>query len=731
MNIVIVEDAELVRAQLTRLIAREPRLSVVGTAADEAEAVDVILRTGADAVLLDLSLAPGSGLRVLRRIRQQGCGARVLILTNNSDPALRQACDALGVQGYFDKTHEFEACLAQLVAWLPPLPANETRRLELLLDTALLDTPEQEVFDNLTCMAAEIAQTPIALISLVGADRQWFLSRTGTDLRETSRSVSFCAHAILHDDLMEVPDARSDPRFTDNPLVTGAANIRFYAGLPLVFPSGEALGTLCVIDSEPRALTDAQRHALKTLASSAVTQIELRRRVRHLEEESERRRIAEARIHHLATRDPLTGLPNRTTFRDRLEHHIQIALRQNTALGVMFIDLDGFKPINDTLGHDIGDEVLVRVAERLKATVRSSDTPARLGGDEFAIVLPELSTEAEVMQVAAKLIAALSEPIAAKGHTVQLSASIGGALFPDHGRLGDELLRNADLAMYHAKQNGRRRACIYSRALSDLAAERLSLECDLREALRRDELVLHYQPQIALHDGELRGVEALVRWPHPKYGLLAPERFVPLAERTGLIGSLTQRALDIALAQLHDWDRRGLDVPRTAINVPASEISAEFAAALEASLERHRIAPHRLELEITESTLANEGGDTMRVLGNLRSRGISIAVDDFGIGSSSLAQLQRLPIDSLKIDRSFIRSIETSPGDQAIVCAVIGMGNALGLQVVAEGVERAAQLEAVRQAGCHVGQGYYIGEPLAGADFETWLRRTGAIERCA
>jgi len=722
MNIVIVEDSKLIRTQFVRLLSAESRFKIIGTATEEEEAVNLILSTQPDTVLLDLSLSPGSGVQALRRIREAGCGARVLILTNQTDEALREACEHLGANGYFDKSHEFDACLAQLQSWLPPLPASETRRLEMLYGTHLLDTQEQEAFDNLTHLAAQIADVPIAMISLVAEDRQWFLSHTGTELRETSRTVAFCAHTILQCEMMEVADAREDPRFFDNPLVVGSTQIRFYAGVPLILPSGEALGTLCVVDSTPKQLTDNQRRALKTLASSALAEIELRRRIIHLEQESERRRTAEAHILHLATRDPLTALPNRATFRDRLDQHVRSALRRKTSLGVLFIDLDKFKPINDTLGHDVGDDALVMIAERLHACLRSSDTVARLGGDEFAAVLPDISSSVEAMQVANKVITTLQRPIHVKGHTLYLGASVGVALFPEHGRQGDQLLRHADLAMYHAKQGGGNRVGLYSKALSDRAEELQILDGDLREGLKRDELLLHFQPQVMLGETQLCGVEALVRWNHPRFGILPPNHFVPMAEQRGFINELTRKVLDMALAQLKAWDLAGLKVPRVAVNVSPVEIRANFAEMIESALYRHNIAPDRLELEITESTLTSDGIETMHLLTRLKQLGVGIAVDDFGVGYSSLAQLHRLPIDCLKIDRSFVQDIESSACDLAIVQAVVTMAEALGLRTVVEGVETEGQVAALKKVGCKCAQGFFLSRPLPAQEVERWMR---------
>jgi diguanylate cyclase (GGDEF)-like protein len=731
MNLVIVEDSELIRAQLERLIGLQPRIRIVGTAAEESQAVELILARRPDAVILDLALAPGSGVRVLERIRAAGCGARVLVLTNNADAALRQACGTLGVSGFFDKSREAQQCLDRLFSWLPPLPANETERLRALQTTALLDTPEHEVFDSITRLARSITGAPISLISLVDNDRQWFLSHDGIAQRETSRSIAFCAHAIAGDALLEIPDALADSRFRDNPLVTGEPHIRFYAGVPLVLSAGEAIGTLCVADTQPLRLTDAQRSALKTLARSALAEIELRRRVVHLEEEISLRQAAEAHILHLATRDPLTALPNRTTFRDRLMHQVRLAQRHRTGLAVMFIDLDRFKIINDTLGHEIGDSTLIIAADRLTRTLRDSDTVARLGGDEFAVILTDLNDSAEAVPLAEKLIRELAAAFMVKSHRLRIDASVGIAVFPDHGESADELIRRADLAMYQAKRLGGGRAVVFDRQLDERAEAALALENDLRDAIESDQLVLLYQPQVTLAGGVLSGLEALVRWEHPHLGLLGPDSFITLAEERGLIQAIGEAVLDKALAQLAAWDAAGIDVPRIAVNVSPLELRMGYVERVNAALAANGIAPTRLELEITETALTADGIETLRILDALRARGISIAVDDFGVGYSSLGQLRRLPIDALKIDRSFIAEVHANPQDAAIARAVVTMAQALGLRTVAEGMESEPQLLAVERLACDCVQGYFISRPMPAGQAEIWLRRFEAAEESA
>ncbi len=724
MNVVIVEDSPLIRQELLfRMAVLQPRLQVVGTAAEENEAVELILGQQVDAVVLDLSLASGHGLSVLQRLRAAGHGARVLILTNSPDREMRATCLRAGANGFFDKSLEIDACLERLASWLPPLPATEERRLKQLQGLGLLDMRKTEIFDRITLLAAEITGMPVALLTLVEEHRQVFLSRTGTELHETSRSVSFCAHAILDDALMEVRDTQQDPRFVDNPLVVGPPHIRFYAGVPLVLSSGDALGTLCILDSQPRQLNDRQRRALRTLASGAMAEIELRRYVIELEQEAERRRHAESHILHLATRDALTALPNRTTFRDRLEQQILMGRRQQQKFGVLFLDLDRFKPINDSLGHDGGDEALVTVATRLVQTLRESDTVARLGGDEFGIVLPSLGGSDEAMTLAAKLVAALDEPVQIKGHAAYLGASIGVVMYPDHGTTGDQLLGHADRAMYQAKRHGGRQAVLYSAALSERDAETRGLLVELQDALQGDQLVLHYQPQLTLDTAQLCGMEALVRWNHPRRGLLAPVHFIELAETHGLVRELTRHVLDRALAQLAQWDRAGFHVPRMAVNVSALDIRSELVAVVADALQRHGLPPYRLELEITESTLTSDGIETQQVLGQLREMGVGIAVDDFGVGYSSLGQIHRLPIDCLKIDRSFVQEMTTSSVDVAIVTATLTMAKALSLRTVAEGVEDQAQLALLEQLGCGCVQGYLLSRPAPAQEIERWSER--------
>lgn len=716
MNIVVVEDSGLVLENLLEILAGQPGLAVVGHARGENEGFDLIAECRPDAVILDLALSPGSGLNVLKRVRAAGIGARVLVLTNQPAVPYRDMCIEAGADGFFDKCSGIDDLLQQLASWMPPHPENELARQKALRRLHILDTPEEEVFNAISRLAAAVTQTPIALISLVDTHRQWFKAHVGIEACETSRSVSFCAHAILKSELLEIEDASRDPRFSDNPFVRGDPGVRFYAGMPLVMPAGEAVGTLCVIDRVPRRLDATQRMALEVLARNVVTELEMRQRVVELEAEVMRRQEAEMRIMHLATRDPLTGLPNRAALMDRLQQGIKTAIRDRSLMAVLFLDLDRFKWINDTLGHDVGDCLLQQMAGRLTGLLRDSDTVARLGGDEFAVLLPALHCPQEAERIAQKIIDSVMQPMTLRGHHVQVGCSLGLALYPAQGETEEALLRHADLAMYQAKESSGNQYRVFSEHMNARAIERLTLESELSQAIEEGQLELYYQPQVRLGDQALTGLEALVRWNHPRLGRLSPDRFIPLAEACGLIWQLGLRVLDMAVAQMADWHRQGLAVPRVAVNLSPAQLREGLVDAVAGVLRKHGVAAENLELELTESALTSDGPAVIELLHDLRHMGVAIAVDDFGVGYSSLALLRRLPITTLKIDRSFVTELAWNNQDVAIVEAVITMAESMGMRTIAEGVEEPAQNVALHVLGCKYGQGFLYGKPAAVAE---------------
>jgi diguanylate cyclase (GGDEF)-like protein len=426
---------------------------------------------------------------------------------------------------------------------------------------------------------------------------------------------------------------------------------------------------------------------------------------------------ASRRLRHQAVHDALTGLPNRTLLHRRAER----ALRGDELGAMLLIDLDRFKEVNDTLGHDYGDELLREVAGRLGRAVRRGDTLARLGGDEFAVLLDGLPNRGTVAELAGRLQDALREPIALRGVAVELEASIGVALYPEHGTTVGTLLQRADVAMYEAKR-GHHGVITYSADRDPYSADRLGLLAELRRALETDELVLHYQPKVAVRTGELTGVEALVRWQHPTRGLLEPDQFVPLAERTGAVADLTRWVVDRALRQQRAWSDAGIDMP-VAVNLAAANIvDVTLPDAIAELLERHGVRGDRLECEISEHTVMADPVRGGEVLDRLRALGLRLSLDDFGTGRSSLSYLKRLPLDEVKIDRSFVSGMVEDENDAVIVRSTIDLARNLGLSVVAEGVETAEVMEALDALSCDTAQGYYISRPLPAQELSVSLR---------
>jgi len=423
-------------------------------------------------------------------------------------------------------------------------------------------------------------------------------------------------------------------------------------------------------------------------------------------------RATQARIEFLATRDPLTELPNRLLLRDRLTHSMASAARNATQLALLFIDLDRFKTINDSLGHRIGDELLKHVARRLARCLRTEDTLARLGGDEFVVLLQGLNDSQGASQVARKVLKALTRPYLIEGHQLSTSCSIGISLYPNDGTDAQTLMKNADAAMYHAKESGRGNYRYFSVELHSRAVERLSIETALRRALERDEFELHLQPQVRIGDSRIVGMEALLRWNHPEQGLLAPDRFIRIAEESGLIVPLGEWVLDKACAQMRTWLEAGLRPPRLAVNVSVGQLSRGFVRSVGRILQAYRIDGSQIELEMTESLLMQHVDDNVKLLQRLSDLGVQVALDDFGTGYSSLAYLKKFPIDALKIDRTFVRDIVEDPDDSAITAAVVSIGHHMELRVVAEGVETAAQLSILQSMGCDEYQGYLFSRPL-------------------
>jgi diguanylate cyclase (GGDEF)-like protein len=432
-------------------------------------------------------------------------------------------------------------------------------------------------------------------------------------------------------------------------------------------------------------------------------------------------------LEHRTLHDALTGLPNRDLLRQRIDEALTNTVAAGEQIAVLLIDLDHFKEINDTLGHLHGDLLLREIALRLAAAARPGDTVARLGGDEFAVVLAGVSNPVQAIGLAQSLRRHIAEPIDVEGVVMRTEASIGMAIAPDHGRDVDTLLRRADIAMYVAK-GGRTGVEAYDSSQESHSPARLALAGELRRALEQRELVVYYQPQAAVSTGLITGVEALVRWHHPRRGLVGPDVFVPLAENTGLIGPLTMAVLDNALAQVRTWDRMGVHLD-LAVNLSTrSLLDRGLPGVVSKMLARHGLAPQRLELEITESMIASDPVRAFEVLAQLRSVGVRLALDDFGTGYSSLANLRDLEVERLKIDRSFTQAMGDSHPDAVIVASTVDLAHQLGLEVVAEGVETQEAWERLRQIGCDLAQGYYLARPMAPEHATAWLTGRRKLE---
>jgi diguanylate cyclase (GGDEF)-like protein/PAS domain S-box-containing protein len=432
------------------------------------------------------------------------------------------------------------------------------------------------------------------------------------------------------------------------------------------------------------------------------------------------------KMSYLAQHDSLTDLPNRVLLNDRLNEAIALSSRHRRQLAVLFLDLDRFKHINDSLGHIVGDGLLQSVGRRLFTCVRSSDTVSRLGGDEFVVLLWEIEHAQDAAITADKILQALREPHQIMQHELHITGSIGIVTYPDDGTDADALLKKADVAMYHAKDAGRDSYKFFKAEMNIRAMERQSLEHSLRHAMERCELSLHYQPKMDLATGTIIGVEALIRWSHPQRGLVPPDQFIAIAEDSGLIVPIGRWVLREACRQARVWQDAGLPPMCVAINISAVELRAPgFATGVRAILNETNLEAHFLELELTETVLMEDSRSVADVFKELKDIGVLLALDDFGTGYSSLSHLKRFPIDELKIDRSFVRDLTTDGDDAGIVTAVIGLGKSLHMRVVAEGVETREQLAMLQEYGCPQGQGYYFSRPVPAVEFGQLLKHGG------
>ncbi len=494
--------------------------------------------------------------------------------------------------------------------------------------------------------------------------------------------------------------------------------------VPFIFVTG-TLGEELAIETLKNGATD---YVLKEHLSRLAPAV--RRALQEVEERAIRKRAEEQLIHN-AYYDGLTGLPNRSLFMDRLQQSIALKTRHKDQLfAVLFLDLDRFKVINDSLGHSIGDQLLIAVAQRLKCILRPDDTMARFGGDELAILLEDIKDVSSAIRVSSRVHSLMASPFHIEGHEIFISASIGIAADPAHSKGAADILRDADTAMYRAKGVGFANSEVFDESMHAHAVAILALETDLRRAIDRKEFVLHYQPIVSLETGQITSVEALVRWQHAERGLVMPSDFLPLAEETGLILPICEWVLHTACEQNAAWQKAKLPPVRMAVNLSAHQFKGpNLVGAIADALDDSGLDPRWLELELTEDIVMENAGEAMTKLLELRGLGVRLSIDDFGTGYSSLSHLKRFVINTLKIDASFVRDITDDPRDSAIVVSVISLAHNLGLTVIAEGVETALQMEFLRSLHCDEIQGYYLYKPMQADELTQLLQGVGPYAR--
>lgn len=675
-------DIEALRKALEQ--ARDGPFAVV-SAPTLADALTQIATAQVDAILCDLQLPDSAGLATFDTLYRAASDTPILILVSEDEEPTGIDAVQRGAQGFLSKGHFSNSLVPQALRNIIHRKAIESalyiereRGREILeaIGEAVVSTDLNHnviymnvVAERMTGWARDSAQgRPFAQVAHVIDDRRrpaWH--RFLTAIREDKRIYGVSGMRLLHLDGRETPVDVSIATVHDR--------------------SGKMSGAVAVL---------------------------------HDTREAEAANFA--KMAYLAQHDFLTGLPNRMLLNDRIGHEIALAKRHGTLLAVLFLDLDNFKHINDSLGHSIGDLLLQKVADVLKTHTRGSDTVSRQGGDEFIIVSAHDKNIESIAVTAEKLLAELERPQTIAGHALHIGGSMGVSVYPQDGADAETLVKHADAALYHAKNNGRHTYQFFDQKMNERAVERQIIEANLRHALDHDELMLHYQPRINLQTGAITGAEALLRWRHPQRGMMLPDQFIDIAEDSGLIGLIGKWVLGNVCRQARAWQDAGLGIGTIAMNISASEFRGDgFLAGVRAALEDSRFSAANLEFELTESVLMRDAESSNTTLTELKKLGISLVVDDFGTGYSSLSYLSQFPIDILKIDQSFVRNVAPGSGNAKIISAVIGMGHSLNLRVVAEGIETPDQCAFLRAQDCDEGQGFFLGAPQPAPQFSMLL----------
>ena len=697
-RILVVDDEPLILESLSRLIGsqnQDGQKFEVTTASGGQEALAAVGRMQFDLILLDLNMPDMNGADVLGYLDARGVTTPVIVISGEN--TIDSAVGALrgGAADFIRKPYKPEELLKRIENNLA------TRQLEVenaQIQQRLQQSEEWHRFlvnnspdfiytlDNAGCFTYVNDRVEI----LLGYTREELIGRHYTEL-------------IFEEDLFRAEhvfnERRSDARASRNVemrLKCNPGNSRPRA----------MNGRYCTVEITATGMYEQPDNRFETRFMGTYGVVK----------DISDRKQAEETVHYQTYHDLLTGLPNRAKFRDHLGRALLQAKSRDHALSVMILDLENFKIINDSLGHGVGDELLIHMAARLRQCLGEADVLARLGGDEFAVLIPEIASREAMTLIGHKVINALSAPLRIKGNDLFVSASIGASTAPEDGDLADTLMRQTEIAMYQAKSRGRSRLQHWQPSMQGAFDGRIQMEADLRRALANDEFVLFYQPQIDAQSGKINGFEALIRWWHPEHGLLAPGAFIPLAEETGVIIPMGEWILRQAAAQQAEWRNSGLPPVRVAVNISSRQMeTADFVGSVVRALESHQLEPSAIELEITESMLMRDLESNAAKLAQLVETGVQIAVDDFGTGYSSLKYLSRFPIHAIKIDRAFVQDLDRD-GNPAIINAIVGMGQGLGLNIIAEGVENTRQLDKLRQLKCNEMQGYLFGAPMSAVE---------------
>jgi diguanylate cyclase (GGDEF)-like protein/PAS domain S-box-containing protein len=650
--------------------------------------------TAISAILVDLLLPDRAGLEIVDSLFAAAPQIPIIVLCSQRDEALAKAAIQRGAQDFLLKEH--------LDGYLLP------KTLVAVMQRAVI---AEALFDEKERAQVTLNSIGDAVISTDVEGRVTYLNLVAERLigRQLTEAIG-----LPLEDIFQIVDADTRAKIA-NPMAK-ATKEDVTVGLPAACILIRSDGKELAIEDSSAPIHD--RHGRVIGAVMVFHDVSAARALT-------------TKLAYIATHDTLTDLPNKALLNDRLRQAIALAQRHHTGLALLFLDLDRFKHINDSLGHLIGDRLLQSVALRLTECVRAADTVSRLGGDEFVILLSEVAHEQDAAVSADKLLQSIRMPYVLDDQELHVTASIGIAVHPGDGTGVEELLQNADSAMYEAKNRGRNNYQFYRSDLNSTASERQSLESGLRHAIERQELQLHYQPIVNLITGVIAGVEVLIRWQHPRLGLMLPDRFISIAEESGLIVPIGRWVLREACGQAKAWQDAGFPGIRLAVNISAVELrSAEFVTGVETILADTQFDPTYLELELTETFLMQDSKSTAVVLSAIKALGVQLALDDFGTGYSSLSYMRRFPIDTLKVDRSFVRDLTLDASDASVVSAVINMGRSLHMRVVAEGVEAAAQLVFLKDHGCSEAQGYHYSRPLQATEFANWMRRNAAEHAC-